>query len=280
MKYFDQYMTTDDLKAESLITAMLESDLDCEVDPLGSFFRNYCEDIIEIRNDLNSDSYCVELSRDGIYHSMPEALFFPENSLVNVDVNRSNRKSDFISEAVLEEIKKQNHEKNVLQVFFRFFDTQYFNTSLKLENQVYEIEKHKIYLILKHCFDFDLENETNPFIKKLAPFLIHASEIRGNTFFIQQLLSVILNHRVEIKRQLICIDNLPELISGFSFIVHIDGLSLKEYKELNMVYEPFFCFVNEWFLQAEAEFSFKIKDKNQRFILEKPLILDYNTQLK
>jgi hypothetical protein len=279
MKYFDRYLPTDDLKAESLITAMLESDPDCEVSMLGSFFRNYCEDIIEIRKDLNSDEYCVELSRDGIYHSMPEALFFPENRLVTVDAKRNDRKSDFISEALLDEIKKQNDEKNVLQIFFKFFDTQYFNTSLKLEREVYEIETYRIHLILKYCFDFDLENEKNPFIKTLAPFLIHASEIRGNIFLIQQLLSIVLHHRVEIKKQLIRFDNLPEPIPGFSFIVHIEGLSLPEYKELNTVYEPFFCFVNEWFLPAEAEFSFKIKDKNQRFVLKKPLILDYNTQL-
>lgn len=279
MKYFEQYIPTDDLKAESMIAAMLESDLDCEVNPLGSFFRNYCEDIIEISNELNSDKYCVGLSRDGIFHSMPETLFFPENRLVTIDAKRSDRKSNFISEAILEEIKKQNDEKNMLQVFFGFFDTQYFNIGLKLENEVYDIEKHRIHLILKHCFDFDLENETNPFIKKLAPFLIHAYQIRGNTFLIQQLLSVILHQRVEIKRQLICFDNLPEPIPGFTFVVHIEGLSLKEYKELNTVYEPFFCFVNEWFLPAEAEFSFKIKDKSQLFVMEKPLILDYNTQL-
>jgi hypothetical protein len=280
MKYFDQHVLTGEIRAESLITAMFDPAPECEVSALGNFFRNYCEDVVEIHKNLNSEGIFIELARDGIFHYLPEAIFFPEDRLLKTGIRKSGRKLDFSADSLAEEIKNQNHEKNILHLLFRFLDTQYFKASLRLEEELHELEKDLIRVVLQNFFDFDLDREENEYIRKLAPFLVHASQIRGDIFFIRQLLSVILHHRVEIKRRLHRAGNLEDTCLTFFFIIHIEDLSIQEYRKLNSDYEPFFRFVNEWFLPAEAEYIYRIKDKNQRFVLQKPLILDYNTQLK
>lgn len=278
MKFNDKHIPIEDIKAETVVSVM--SDDTCpEVRVHGSFYRNYFEDIIRITGKEGAQSIVVELSRDGVYHLMPENLFFQEDRLL-IKKRKFLSKNGISNEtAIKEEVKKLRSEKKQLLAFFRFFDTHYFAAGVNLEKEIFEIENIYTELILKHFFEYDIKNEENIYIKKIAPLLIYACEIRGNFLLLQKILSAVLKFRVEIKNRNFFKDQCVELIPYIEFIIHIKGLSKKEYQELNMVYAPFFRFISEWFLPFETEFGFKIKDIAQPFILnEKQLILDYNTQ--
>jgi hypothetical protein len=280
LKYNEEHIINADLRAESIVAALFYFKTKFDVNTLGCFFKNYCEDIIEVTEDGTNESLTLDLSRDGIYHLLPESLFFHENRLLIKKRGHLKKSEVSQADAIKEEIKKQNTEKKKLLSFFKFFDTQYFLTSLMLEKTIFDIENEKTTLIIKSIFNFDIASEDNPHIKKMACFLIYASQIRGDLFLLQKILSVILNCCVEIKKRNKHIDGLSETILSIEFLVHIEGLSLKEYVDLNAEYEPLFYFVGEWFLPFEMDYSYKIKDKTQQFVLQKPLILDYNTQLQ
>lgn len=277
MKYNDKHIPIVDIKAESIIAVLSDKDKP-EVFAQGYFYRNFCEDIVEISNEPNGN-IVIALSRDGIYHLLPEALFFFEKRLL-IKKKGSIIKAEIPQEeAIKKEIEKQNAEKIQLLAFFKFFDTKYFATSLVLEKKIFQIENIKINFILIHFFGYDINNTDNQYIIKIAPLLIHAYQIRGDLLLLQKILSAVLNSRVEINKRNTFNDELFEAIMSLEFIVHIEGLSLKEYRALNEAYEPFFLFVSEWFLPFELDYRYRIKDKVQAFVLNKPLILDYNTQL-
>jgi hypothetical protein len=279
VKYFENFLHIADIKAESIIATLLEADNETEVNALGSFYRNYCDDLIEIQKSQNKATIDVKLSRDGVYHLLPEALFFLENSLLITKTNKLSNQEILQEEAIIKEIKKQNDEREELQDFFKFFDTQYLKTRINLEKEIFDIENIKTSLILEQFFDYNFENEENSYIKKIAPFLINVNQIRGDFFIIQKLLCAVLHEKVEIKRQNISFTEFNEPVTCIQFIIHTEGLSLKEYQDLNNIYNPFFCFVSDWFFPFEVECNYKIKDMRQKFVLQKPLILDYNTQL-
>lgn len=279
MKYNDKNIPIEDVKAESIIAVMYD-DTKPEIRAQGCFYRNYCEDIIRIGNESDRDSIVVELSRDGIYHLLPETLFFLENRLL-IKKKKSISNSEIVNEsAIKEEVKKQNVEKKYLSTFFKFFDMQYFETSLQLEKEIYEIENTQTKVVLKYFFEYDLNKEENVYIKKIAPLLIYCSLIRADLLLLPKILSAVLNYRVELKKRNVFIDHTTEPIPLIDFIVHVKGLSPKEYQDLTILYKPFFSFVNEWFLPIGTEYNYKIKDTSQPFALnEQQIILDYNTQL-
>jgi len=279
VKYNDKNIPIADIKAESVIAVIYDGD-NPEIRAQGCFFRNYSEDIMRISHESDRESIVVELSRDGIYHLLPETLFFLENRLL-IKKKKSIGNAEIANEsAIKEEVKKQIVEKKHLLTFFKFFDIQYFKTSLLLEKEIYETENIQTGFILKYFFDYDLNREENSYIKKLAPLLIYSSQLRGDLLLLPEILSAVLNNRVEIKRRNIFIGQNSESLPLIEFIVHIKGLSVTEYKELTTAYEAFFAFVNEWFLPAGTDYNYKIKDTIQQFVLnEKQIILDYNTQL-
>ncbi len=279
MKYIDKNIPIENIKAESIIAVMYD-DTNPEIRAQGCFYRNYCEDIIRIGNESDRESIVVELSRDGIYHLLPETLFFLENRLL-IKKKKSINNTEIANEsAIKEEVKKQNAEKKYLSIFFKIFDTKYFETSLHLEKELFEIENKQTRLILKYFFEYDLNKENDPFVKRIAPFIIHSSQIRGDLILLPEILSSALNHRVELKKRNFVIDFESESIALIEFIVHVKGLSVIEYQDLITAYKPFFLFVHEWFLPVGIDYAYKIKDTAQQFSLkEKQIILDYNTQL-
>jgi hypothetical protein len=279
VNYNNKNIPIEDIRAESIIAVMFD-DIIPEVRNLGSFYRNYCEDIIRIGNESDRESIVVELSRDGIYYLLPETLFFLENRLL-IKKSKNIINSEIANEsAIKDEVKKQNAEKKHLFAFFKFFDIQYFETKLLLEKEIFDLENNQINFILKNLFDYDLDKEENEYIKKIAPLLIYCSRIRGDLLLLSEILSAALKHRVEINKRNIFIDQSSESVVLIEFIVHIEGLSLKEYQELTTMYKPFLYFINEWFFPAGEDYVYKIKDTTQKFDLnEKQIILDYNTQL-
>lgn len=249
---------------------MIDRDTDIEIADKGSFYRNICEDIIEMEY-LKTSVVSVSLSRDGIYQLLPEALFFHEDRLL------ATRESNYT-----EELKRLKDEKEVLSTFFKPFDTTYFECSAFLEEVVEEMALRKNDILLNLLYDYDSSKEENRHIKQLAPLLPYAFEIRGDLKFLQQVLQAIFKEKVEIsliyRQQYPFVeDSIDSPLQVFTF--HVKGLNMVLYKQMMDELAAFFPFFAEYFLPFDVDYIFKVRDIEQVFLLEKPLILDYNTQL-
>lgn len=224
----------------------------------GSFFsRNYSGDLRECHPDMHT----VELSRNGIYDLLPEKLFFDEMELRFL----SSRDLAFKLSEVYEE------EKNI-KAYFEPFDSYFFNLSMRLNKNVTYIIDNKSKLLLKTLFDYDIDAETNPYVRMLAPLLTHVADIRADIDLMTKILTEILGCEVECR-----------ILSPVQvlFIVNKLNLDSKEYAAFMKELKPLFDFVQYWFMPMETECDYRVKDFEQRFILsnERALVLDYNTQI-
>jgi hypothetical protein len=260
MKYFDEYIETEDIKAETILSC-LRNDLNFQVQYSGVFSRNYSNDILSVEKNENNDTV-INLSRDGIFHILPEGLFFKEEHLKNI---KNKPGTDFKSEH-----EKVKTEKKIIESFFRPLDTELFKLSFELEKKINQISEENNNVIIQSLFDrFEITFE-NKYINKIKPLLPFAGKIRGNLNFVNDILKIIFLSKVEIIK------------NGFSmvFIIHKKKLSKEEYLEMDKELLPFFDFLYEWFLPLEVECSYKIKDYEEPFTLGNSLILDYNTYLQ
>lgn len=221
------------------------------------FSRNYSFDL----RDCLPNQQKVMLSRNGIYDVLPEKLFFGENIL------RFKDKSE-LSELVT----KMHDEKEKIRDYLLPFDSTLFSYSFRLQKNVTQVVTNKHKLLLKHFFDYDIDAETNPYIRLLAPLLLQAKDLRGDFERLTHILTAIIDCKVEYN---------IEHNETVRFTIHKLKLNSAEYKEFNEVLKPFFAFFELWFLPMELNCIFKVKDYQQPFVLSdsKPLVLDYNTKL-
>jgi len=237
-----------DLKAESVLS--LYDLQNFVVEMKGIFYRNYSPDLMSDPNEKET----IELSRDGISHLLPEGLFFSEN--------------DFKDSTIFEE-KKRNRRN-----FFQPFDNEYFSISLDLEKEINHISEKSLFSLI----DFLSQNTIQTTEEDMINFFnvsALVSAIRGNEMLIIDILKIILNIQ---KIELIKINT----ACGFAqkrFIIHIPNLSTEQYIEKKHHISKIFEVLKEYFLPFEVEYDFKIKDRQQKFILNGKLILDYNTNI-
>ena len=251
-------MNTEAIKAETLLS-LYNIKENVNVCMEGIFSRNYSEDIVHIEHD--ADSVNVALSRNGLFHLLPEGLFFDEKMLQNVE----KRGLDFTSKYV--EFKKQKKE---IEAFFQPFDTAYFKLSLELE--------HKLNHVTEMGNDFFMEfldnseNEpSNEYIAALQKLLPFASRLKGNiTLLVDILKNVLSVEKIKIRET---------ALFSTRFIIYKDGLTKAEYHAMDHDVRQLFVFLRHWFLPVEREFDYRIKSNPQPFILKESLILDYNTYL-
>jgi hypothetical protein len=271
MKRLPQYV--ENIKAETWLTTFTESCSEINFDIQGVFSRNYNEDVIsaDYSDDMNH-KLIVSLSRDGLFHILPEGLFFVENTLR--DVAKKNDREKFQQEE--ERIMK---EKKKIRLFFQPFDTAYFQLRFVLEKNLNKLAENRAQILMDAIFDiYPLESD-NPHIRKIIPLLPLASEIRGNPQVLTDLLRGVFfpataemflqkkRKREEKARNILKIN------------VYIEKLSAIEFRTLQKEGEEFAQFFAEWFLPVDLSYEFKIKDKTERFVLGKAMTLDYNTYL-
>jgi len=251
-------MNTEGIKAETLLSLYdIKENLNVIME--GVFSRNYSEDIIHIEHD--NDSVNLALSRNGLFHLLPEGLFFDEKMLQNVEKRGFDFKSKYT------EFKKQKKE---IELFFQPFDTAYFNLNLDLE--------HKLNHVTEMGNDFFMEfldnseNETsNEYIAALQKMLPFASQMKGNVALLVDILKNVLSvEKIKVRET-----------AYFSsrFIIYKDGLTKAEYHAMDYDLKQLFVFLRHWFLPVEREYDYRIKSNPQPFILKESLILDYNTYL-
>ncbi len=252
MKLFDEYIDTEDIKAETIVSQL---DLrEFNVRNRGIFYRNYSDDLINITNENNVP--LIELSRDGTFHLLPESLFFKENRLKIND-----------KYVLREENKELREEKRKIELFFQPFETKYFHLSLEIESRLNEIAEKGNRFFDKFLFEEIDTNSPNIYIQKTLSLFPYLSELKGNLDLLRAILKIIFSTEVEILK-----DGLSLFI-----IVHKRRLAKDKYFLMDDQVAEFFEFFTEWFLPIEADFDFRIKDYQENFTLGNPLLLDYNT---
>lgn len=257
MPYIERDPANQELLSELLIEAYFPDVKEWNA-LYGSFFsRNYSGDLKSIYPETNT----VHLSRNGIYDILPEKMFF--------DVEELRGKESRELAARLSEIYEE--EKNI-KTYFMPFDSFFFNQALRLHKITSHIFDHETALLLKQLFDYDIEAEENQYVRLLAPSLLHVTELRADLDAITQMLTEIIQCKVDYK-----VENQETIL----FTVHRRGLDGKEYRAFMKELKPLFDFLKEWFLPMEMECVYKVKDYTQLFVLssDRALVLDYNTKL-
>ena len=263
----------ENVKAELFLATLLESCSDVVVEPSGVFSRNYDEDIIAIDDgDGHSPKMTVRLSRDSLFHILPQGLFFKENALKDLSKQKDSDKFRQEEERILKEKRK-------ILSFFQPFDTTYFRLRFDFEKKLNELSANRLQILFGELFDvFQLDSD-NPLIRKIIPLLPLASEIRGNKYVMREVLQgVFFPSRVEMFVQQ---KRSASGKAGNRLIinVYIEKLSAAQFRNLIKEAEAFICFFYEWFLPVDLDYELKIKDKKERFVLGKAMTLDYNTHI-
>lgn len=253
----DKYISSfDELKAETVLSVLSPDVKHWNVLHKGYFYRNYHPDLINL---YTSQKY-IETSRNGLMKVLPEGLFFDPQQLKLGDKDNFKEKKE-----KLDEIRK------FYAVFFMPFDSELFDLSLRLESIINDKSDTIISDLLRIFLDFDYEAVTNPYVKALAPLVLCSARIRGDFRLITNLLSAITDCRVSYK------------ISKLSvkFIVHKHNLNRLEYQNFNVELKQLFDLVEDWFVPMQYKVEYMVKDYKQRLVLssEKPLLLNYNTNL-
>jgi len=246
-----------EIKAETLLS-ILDTHEKLNVKMKGIFSRNFSEDLIKI--EINQDSTTLVVARDGIFHLLPQGLFFDENLLAK------NNRSNYEFEKMYRELRRKKKEA---LTFFRPFDTLFFQQTLNFErtlNNFSEAGNDKLIDAFLDKPAIDTNNKYINALKKLIPF---ASQIRGNLSLLIDILKVIFStQKIEIKT----ITPLHKRL-----IIHKEGLSKEEYHAMAKDLKQFFDLLRHWFLPVEQQLTYRIKDYTRPFKIDDSLILDYNT---
>jgi hypothetical protein len=264
MRFNQRHNPIGNLKAETWMNMYLSDNAPIRVSSKGIFYSNYCEDLLEV--DAFAKEISVSLSRDGLFHLLPEALFVDENLLR--DPKRKH--------------KPFTPEKERILNFFVPFDSEYFQVTLGLDRVVQDLESDLVDTLLKSLYDIDVQAIQNPEIKKALPLLLQASEIRGDYVLIGRLMAAITGYRTEIEQ---VYRSFPDA-SGVEYemavaraVFYIPSLTNKEYSAHYDELGEFVQFVAEWFFPVEQAYEYAIKEMGRPFVLDGTLTLDYNTYL-
>lgn len=257
MSYFDQDILQQELCAEQLLAVYYPNIKEWTAN-YGSFFsRNYGGDLKACDPNMKK----VSLSRNGIYDILPEKMFFDPNELRNKE-----------SRAFAQRVAELYEEERNIQKYFQPFDSFFFNRSLNIHLNVNRLVDDKTDMLLRLLFDYDIRTEKNPYIRLLAPTLLHVTDLRADFDRLVVMFSAIIDCHVDYA--------MPSQ-DRVVFTVHKPQLNSVEYADFMLLLKPFFDFVKDWFVPMEMDCDYKVKDYQQPFVLsdERALVLDYNTHI-
>ena len=273
--FIDLSNNQENMKAESYLSTLMESVSDACLEFHGVFSRNYVSDIISMDEEKIFDKMQlnIRLSRDSLFHILPEGLFFRENELREVAQEKNEEKFKALEEKII-------LEKQKILAFFYPFDKTYFGLKFELEKRVNELATNRTRLLLDELFkDFQID-EKNELIKKLIPLLPLASEIRSNKMIWKDIIqNIFFPARVDVRiAEKLISEGVKRRIVKTT--IHIEKLSNEEFMIYKKNIDVFAQFFYEWFIPVDMGYEFKVKDVKEQFVLGKPLTLDYNTYLK
>jgi len=265
VKKINTILENRDIKAETLISIYdIKEEIVTQME--GVFFRNYSEDLMNVEN--YGENITATLSRDSIFHLLPEKLFFEDTT------HKRNKKQFFDFTEDYQELLRKRRE---ILSFFQPFDISFFKLSLDFEQKLNFFAEtgnnffQNFFLNDTKSNPRNSKPETDKYIAKLKMVLPFVSQIRGNLQLIADLLKTIFEvDKVEIKE--------IELFKKH-FIIHKEGLSKDEYLTMDKELVTFFEYLKQWFLPVELKCDFRLKDYSRPIILGESLILEYNTNL-
>lgn len=249
-------MGSNGIKAETWIAVHYPFQKEWIVRQKGIFSRNYADDL----RTCDPEGPSVELSRDGMYEILPNAIFFTGREFMGKDDD------DF---EWTEKILKQRYDR--IKTVMLPFDSSFFNHSLELEKTLNATLDDKTGIVLRSFFGDDFSNDPDPYIRKMAPMVTHAARLRGDYGTLCKAISCVLGFRTDYKM----------LRQRVRFIVNRPDLDRPAFLHYLQELEPFFRFVEEWFVPFELQCEFKVRDyqRDDRFEGTNKLLLDYNATL-
>lgn len=271
----DLSQNLDNIKAEAFLASLMESIAGTNPEFQGVFSRNYYNDIIAIEQEKVFDKYqlTIKLSRDSLFHILPEGLFFRENELRKVAKEKNKEKFKALEEKIIK-------EKQKILSFFYPFDKTYFGLRFELERKLNEFAENRTQIWMDKLFSiYGIDKENNPYILRMIPLLPLASEIRSNKMIWRDILkNIFYPAKVDVRiAEKLNLQGIKRPVVNAT--IHIEKLSNEEFNTIQKDVDTFARFFYEWFIPVDMGYSFKVKDVKERFVLGKPLTLDYNTQL-
>ena len=188
-----------DVKAEVVAADLIEAGVEIDdivVSPMGLFERTFRRDVtkIEARQDKlgTKDLLFIDVSREGIYNALPEALFHTFET-----GKKGNRSTAFI-----EEYKKHKAEEETARNYFLASEKELYRIRITTEL----IERRSI---LGFADQFkaelflniwpELRDVSEKYLPAMLLLLPVSHKVVGDLKLAQTLLSFVLNQRIEIK---------------------------------------------------------------------------------
>lgn len=200
-----------DIKAESIAIELEKKGLYREnilIENKSSFTRPYRRDLLKTRKHHTQTKLFLELSRNGIYDSLPEGFFHKNKDPKGASYG-------------LKRKKKKDEESNS-RLFFSPIENELFNQVINIENKEREL--------LDNFYDTDndfllkfwelKDYINNRYVIKLLKILPHSHKIAGDLKITQLCLEKILEEKVSITKtfEKVEVNKSEEKILGVSFI--------------------------------------------------------------
>lgn len=138
---------------------------------MGSHKRNAYEDILAVSQD--NETITIELSRQGLYDILPEALFHPIDRFDDIPSNE-------YKERFAEEAEQQRTEETNARTYFSLYDQFIFDLSSAVAEVKQEEYGDNRVLSEIICDSFTDEYKANRFISRIREFTPGCKSIRGD----------------------------------------------------------------------------------------------------
>lgn len=225
----------------------------------GTFYRNYSPDVMAVPE---GEGGVVELARDSYLSLLPESFVSEEDDLRGDDKRW---------------LYTRLHQRlNVLRDAFAPVDTVFFGHRMRIEGQTSELLGMKLRHVLRHCFGYDMDAETDVLRLEAAVLLPYVRYMRGDVDLAGRLLALISGHEVSIDRGSFSeYDNTVASMPMVTYTIRIDGLDADSYARRSEELGPLTEFLRERLLPFDMVVRFAVCGTN----VEQSL-LGYNAFLR
>lgn len=258
----DHFNDTTQIRAEVILRQLYPHLADQWIaETRGTFYRNYSSDVLHI----DPKRATVALSRNSLSDLLPSGLFTPQDEYDGRHFKNKN--------------KEINQRTEVINEFFRPFDTYWFRKSLQIEEQLAAVLEQKIDFILTKYYGCNRQTETNPYIRQLMPLLPHVAQLRGDFGKIRYLLSALFAKQVDLT-----LTPIDTGIAGIEpqtlvvYCIYVDKMDSGAYQQLYAHVVSLQAFLEEWFIPASMPCKLVLRSHHPS-TLNNNVLLNYNARI-
>ena len=192
--YAELIAAYENLKAEVLVAEIQENSSvttdDFIIANKSTFSRPYRRDIISVDDLINMDKLTLNLSRNGLYDTLPEGLFHVPKSNSNSSSYLAHRKI----------VKKEEEDA---RSFFSPLENEFFYQRLRIECNERELLDNFYNLNDDFLIDFwNIDNQIpEAYVLKLIKLLPHSNKISGDFELTRMCLEKILDEKVSFEKK-------------------------------------------------------------------------------